>query len=284
MPSRGDCTETSDVELLATEKAFNRSLLSHGVDSGARPGLAVGAVWALARRETRRVRHSEARLRQVIESITEGMCVVGENRPDRALEHRCRAQHRTEPRGCARTGPERRPARTGNGGDHRSRPEPQAGRAPCQARGDAGERVFEVRIFPFETGTTIFFRDVTERVMAEAELKRAKEAAEAATRAKSEFLANMSHEIRTPMNGDHRDDRARCSTTSSTAEQRDYLETIRNAGDALLAIINDILDFSKIEAGKLELEHQPFDLRECVEGALDLLAARAPQKGLELAI
>src|SRR5207237_8070182 len=71
--------------------------------------------------------------------------------------------------------------------------------------------------------------------------------------------------------------------TDLTPEQYDYAETVRSSSDALLIIINDILDFSKIEAGKLELEHQPFDLRECLESALDLVAARASEKGLDLA-
>src|SRR5690348_17546544 len=71
--------------------------------------------------------------------------------------------------------------------------------------------------------------------------------------------------------------------TRLSEEQRDYAEVIRQSGDTLLTVINDILDFSKIEAGKLELESQPFDLRECVESALDLLAARATEKGLDLA-
>ena len=71
--------------------------------------------------------------------------------------------------------------------------------------------------------------------------------------------------------------------TPLNPEQRDYAETIRNSGDALLTIINDILDFSKIEAGKMELESQPFDLRECVESALDLVAGRANEKRLDLA-
>jgi PAS domain S-box-containing protein len=127
-----------------------------------------------------------------------------------------------------------------------------------------------------------FLRDISDRRERDAELHRAKESAEHATRAKSEFLANMSHELRTPLNGVLGYAQLLQRDQSLNGPQREALEAIAKCGSQLLDLINDVLDLSKIEAGRLEIEERPTDLVKLVTDVKYVVAEAAERKGLQL--
>jgi PAS domain S-box-containing protein len=155
----------------------------------------------------------------------------------------------------------------------------------CGLRKDGQEFPLEITVTtPVRAGRGYFFgafvRDISERLEHEDELRKAKESAEAATRAKSEFLANMSHELRTPLNGVIGYAQLLQRDRTLTAPQRDALDAISACGAHLLDLINDVLDLSKIEAGRMDVEATPSDVRQVAIDLKHVIGERAQRKGL----
>ncbi|CAK0768168.1 two-component system, sensor histidine kinase and response regulator [Azospirillaceae bacterium] len=145
-----------------------------------------------------------------------------------------------------------------------------------------GRWIREVEYPTQDNGVVAIYSDISEMIRLENDLRRAKEQAEAGSRAKSEFLAMMSHEIRTPLNGVMGMTSLLIDTPLSSDQKR-FADTIRFSTESLLGIINDILDFSKVEAGRMEFEECPFEIGALVEGVIDVLAPRARSKKIDIA-
>jgi len=146
---------------------------------------------------------------------------------------------------------------------------------------------FEISLNPIHandqsiSGVSVHMRNITERVNHEQEIMEAKEAAERATKEKSEFLSTMSHEIRTPLNG-LLGMTELLLTTQLTGKQKEFADSIRLSGEALLSVISDILDHSRIESGKMEFEDKPFELRSCILDTFNIVSLKAKEQGDKL--
>jgi PAS domain S-box-containing protein len=296
-------TAEYSVELRARHRDGSyRWMLSRGVlvrDAGGRPVRFVGTridITPLKRIEEERSRLTH-QLRSLLESTGEGIYGID-------LDGRCTFINRSgaELLGYA---PEQVLGRDMHGLVHHSRndgsPYP-AGECPiyqaarvgtsCRIshevlwRRDGKSFPAEYSSFPIidngsRRGAVVTFTDINQRKQAEEELKKARDAAEQASRAKSDFLAHVSHEIRTPLNAILGMNELALDAAVSE-QQRKQLAVVQSSAEVLLEVINDLLDFSKIEAGKLELDRAPFSLRALVHDTLRSLALRAHRKGLEL--
>ncbi|MFM2190089.1 MAG: hypothetical protein RL491_475, partial [Bacteroidota bacterium] len=152
---------------------------------------------------------------------------------------------------------------------------------------DNAKHHFEISLNPIQTqgtsvsGVSVHMRNITERVMNEQRIVEAKDAAERATKEKSEFLSTMSHEIRTPLNG-LLGMTELLLTTNLTGKQKEFADSIRLSGEALLSVISDILDHSRIESGKMEFEEKPFELRSCILDTFNIVSLKAKEQGDKL--
>jgi PAS domain S-box-containing protein len=268
----------------------NRSFLRLILLLAATQLLAVFAAVVLQKNQMlRAVQQSEERLREVIESINEGMFVVGRdgrvNLWNRAAERMLgRSRDQVVGLPLAAAFPEVDVTSLPRAIDEALLTGRVAPIVEFSRSGDTAESIFEARVFPFGRGVTVFLDDVTARKRSEAELTQAKVDAESANRAKSKFLASMSHELRTPLNAiigfseiltDH-------LFGQLNERQGKYVDNILVSGRHLLRLINDILDLSKVEAGRMTLEPGPFDVAEALRDVHVIVKTLAIKKGIEL--